>query len=170
MSKAEKLSGFDFARLADVRALKPGLLYPYQSDGVAFLLSKKRAVLGDDMGLGKTRQAIVSMQMGAPEGKILVVCPAALKLNWRREILLVDPDAAVEVIGSTIPAAEDPRWRTTRTGFSRWSASGRIGTLKSSSRPCTSRECRAAAARSGVFWSVTTSASEKSLRAAGNSN
>jgi hypothetical protein len=42
MSKAEELSSFDFARLADVRALKPGLLYPYQSDGVAFLLSKKR--------------------------------------------------------------------------------------------------------------------------------
>ena len=37
---------------------------------------------------------------------------------------------------------------------------------KSSSRPCTSRECRAAAARCGVFWSVTTSASKKSLRAA----
>jgi hypothetical protein len=71
MSKAEKLSGFDFARLADVRALKSGLLYPYQSDGVAFLLSKKRAVLGDDMGLGKTRQAIISMQMGTPEGKVL---------------------------------------------------------------------------------------------------
>ena len=92
MSKAEKLSGFDFARLADVRALKPGLLYPYQSDGVAFLLSKKRAVLGDDMGLGKTRQAIVAMQIGAPEGTILVVCPASLKLNWRREILMVDPE------------------------------------------------------------------------------
>ena len=53
------------------------------------------------------------------------------------------------------------RWRTTRTGSSRWSASGRIGRSKSSSRPCTSRECRAAAARSGVFWSVTTSASKK---------
>ena len=110
LANAEELSGFDFARLADVRALKPGLLYRYQSDGVAFLLSKKRAVLGDDMGLGKTRQAIVSMQMGAPEGKILVVCPAALKLNWRREILLVDPGAAVEVIGSTVPAAGEPRW------------------------------------------------------------
>ena len=51
-------------------------------------------------------------------------------------------------------------------GVSRWSASGRIGRSKSSSRPCTSRECPAAAARSGVFWSVTTSASKKSLRAA----
>ena len=63
-------------------------------------------------------------------------------------------------------AVADRRWRTTRTGFSRWSASGRIGRSKSSSRPCTSRECRAAAAHSGVFWSVTTSASKKSLRAA----
>jgi SWI/SNF-related matrix-associated actin-dependent regulator 1 of chromatin subfamily A len=104
------MTAFDFAKFVDVEVLKPGLLYPYQSDGVAFLLSKKRAVLGDDMGLGKTRQAIVSMQMGAPEGKILVVCPATLKLNWRREILLVDPDAAIEVIGSNVPAMEDPRW------------------------------------------------------------
>jgi len=63
-------------------------------------------------------------------------------------------------------AAADRRWRTTRTGSSRWSASGRTGRSKSSSRPCTSRECRAAAARSGVFWSVTASASKKSLRAA----
>jgi SNF2 family DNA or RNA helicase len=81
MSKTEKLSGFDFARLANVRALKPGLLHSYQSDGVAFLLSKKRVVLGDDMGLGKTRQAIISMQMGAPEGKILVVCPDSFRTD-----------------------------------------------------------------------------------------
>ena len=45
-----------------------GSLYPHQSDGVAFLLSKKRAILADDMGLGKTRQAIVAMEVGCPEG------------------------------------------------------------------------------------------------------
>ena len=39
-----------------------GSLYPHQADGVAFLLSKKRAILADDMGLGKTRQAIVAME------------------------------------------------------------------------------------------------------------
>ena len=27
-----------------------GSLYPHQADGVAFLLSKKRAILADDMG------------------------------------------------------------------------------------------------------------------------
>ncbi len=54
-----------------------GSLYPHQSDGVAFLLSKKRAILADDMGLGKTRQAIVAMEAGCLEGTILVVCPAS---------------------------------------------------------------------------------------------
>ncbi len=50
-----------------------GSLYPHQADGIAFLLSKRRAILADDMGLGKTRQAIVAMETGAPGGMILVV-------------------------------------------------------------------------------------------------
>jgi hypothetical protein len=54
------------------------------------------------MGIGKTRQAIVAMQIAAPEGAILVVCPASLKLNWRREIRLVDCEAPIEVIGSWV--------------------------------------------------------------------
>ena len=76
-----------------------GSLYPYQADGIAFLLSKKRAILADDMGLGKTRQAIVAMEAGCPEGTILVVCPASIKLNWKREILMVDGEASIEVLG-----------------------------------------------------------------------
>jgi SWI/SNF-related matrix-associated actin-dependent regulator of chromatin subfamily A-like protein 1 len=87
-----------------------GSLYPYQADGVAFLLSKKRAILADDMGLGKTRQAIVAMEAGSPEGTVLVVCPASLKLNWRREILMVDGDASIEVLGVDKDQADTPRW------------------------------------------------------------
>ena len=90
--------------------IKAGSLYPHQADGVAFLLSKKRALLADDMGLGKTRQAIVAMEAGSPDGKILVVCPASLKLNWKREIQLVDPTAAIEVIGVDGEPADTPRW------------------------------------------------------------
>src|SRR5262249_30854981 len=85
-----------FERLS---AIRPGLLYPHQADGVAFLLSKKRALLADDMGLGKPRQAIVALESAVAEGVVLVVCPASLKLNWKREILMVDPTARIEVIG-----------------------------------------------------------------------
>jgi SWI/SNF-related matrix-associated actin-dependent regulator 1 of chromatin subfamily A len=75
-----------------------------------FLVSKGRAILGDDMGLGKTRQAIIAMQAAAPKGTILVVCPASLKLNWRREIRMVDTEAKVEVLGVGGGEESDPRW------------------------------------------------------------
>ena len=42
-----------------------------------------------------------------------MVCPASLKLNWRREVRLVDPEAAIEVIGGRPDRPEDvrpPRW------------------------------------------------------------
>jgi SWI/SNF-related matrix-associated actin-dependent regulator 1 of chromatin subfamily A len=90
--------------------IPPDLLYPHQADGVAFLISKGRAILGDDMGLGKTRQAIVGMQIAAPTGMILVVCPASLKLNWRREIRMVDPEVRIDVLGVADGEQLDPRW------------------------------------------------------------
>ena len=42
-----------FPHLSAINALPKGLLYPHQSDGVSFLISKGRAILGDDMGLGQ---------------------------------------------------------------------------------------------------------------------
>jgi hypothetical protein len=85
-------------------------LYPHQVDGVRFLVRHGRAILADDMGLGKTRQAIVALQQAAPDGAVLVVCPASLKLNWAREIRLVDPSAAIKVIGARGEAPAAPRW------------------------------------------------------------
>ncbi len=105
------MTTFPIPNLTELSNTPPGMLYPFQADGVAFLLSKKRVVLADDMGLGKTRQAIVAMNVGAPRGTSLVVCPASLKLNWRREIRMVDPDPVVEVIGAKDGASEGaPRW------------------------------------------------------------
>ena len=91
-------------------SITPGLLYPHQADGVVFLISKKRVILADDMGLGKTRQAIVALESAVPDGAILVVCPASLKLNWKREILMVDPAARIEIIGHDRQPTSNPRW------------------------------------------------------------
>ena len=85
-------------------------LYPHQVDGIKFLTQHGRAILADDMGLGKTRQAVIAMNEAAPNGVVLVICPASLKLNWEREIHLVQADDAVEVIGVKGYEVAEPRW------------------------------------------------------------
>src|ERR1700730_14936674 len=69
------MTALEIPHLAAINSLPTSLLYPNQADGLSFLISKGRAILGDDMGLGKTRQAIVGMQIAAPTGMILVVSP-----------------------------------------------------------------------------------------------
>jgi SWI/SNF-related matrix-associated actin-dependent regulator of chromatin subfamily A-like protein 1 len=62
-------------------------LFPYQIEGVEFLLSKDgRALLADEMGLGKSCQASVYLRVREELRPALIVCPASLKLNWEREL------------------------------------------------------------------------------------
>jgi superfamily II DNA or RNA helicase len=64
-------------------------LLPYQLDGVAFAAGAGRAILADDMGLGKTIQGIGVAELlhrHASVAKVLVICPASLKSQWRIEI------------------------------------------------------------------------------------
>lgn len=69
--------------------------YEHQESGVKFLLSRDGAVLADDMGLGKSYQTIIAALESGAE-KILIVCPASAKINWKREIeMFGETDIAV---------------------------------------------------------------------------
>ena len=57
----------------------------HQKEAIQKLVGNKKFILADDMGLGKTTSTIISaIETGAK--KILIVCPASLKINWQREI------------------------------------------------------------------------------------
>lgn len=58
--------------------------YEYQKEGIAYALQHKRCIFGDQPGLGKTLQAIGTVTI-AKAYPCLVICPAALKINWQRE-------------------------------------------------------------------------------------
>ena len=73
-----------------------GKLFQYQKEGVEHVVRHfdGRALIADDMGLGKTLQALaLSKYYGIT--KVLVICPAYLRYNWRAEFekwLNVNPD------------------------------------------------------------------------------
>ena len=77
-------------------------LFKHQEEGVIFLTGKnpvgyQRFILADDMGLGKTLQAIVSSRESGSE-RILIICPASLKINWKREIESIYPEDEINII------------------------------------------------------------------------
>ena len=57
----------------------------HQKESIQKLVENKKFILADDMGLGKTTSTIIAaLETGAK--KILIICPATLKINWKREI------------------------------------------------------------------------------------
>ncbi len=59
----------------------------HQKIAIETLLRNDRFILADDMGVGKTASAVVA-SIESKVNKILVICPASLKINWEREIKL----------------------------------------------------------------------------------
>ena len=93
-------------------ALPAGLqaeLRPYQKDGFDFLCHlthiKLGGILADDMGLGKTLQALAWLawlkERNTKNPKpSLVICPASVLHNWRREANRFTPNLKVLVLES----------------------------------------------------------------------
>jgi len=77
-------------------------LFPYQKEGIEFATYKKGAIIADEMGLGKTLQAIgiaiVKKQLFDFK-RTLIICPASLKDQWKKEIEKFSNEKATVVSG-----------------------------------------------------------------------
>jgi SWI/SNF-related matrix-associated actin-dependent regulator 1 of chromatin subfamily A len=94
----------DFSKYNDVLSKYGKKLYKHQEEGVKFLLTRNRCILGDQMGVAKTMQSIVAaLESGCQ--KILIICPASLKINWKREI---------EVFCQDVTIAKTNNWNTSK--------------------------------------------------------
>jgi SNF2 family DNA or RNA helicase len=74
-----------------------GTLMPYQKAGVAYAGSVGRCLIADQMGLGKTVEAIASLEY-RDAFPAIIVCPASLKENWKREINKWLPHRSVNIL------------------------------------------------------------------------
>lgn len=78
-------------------------LYDYQKEGIRFALFRKTAIIADEMGLGKTIQAIGTAILKKEIfgfTKTLVVCPASLKEQWKKEVEKFSDEKALVVQGT----------------------------------------------------------------------
>jgi SNF2 family DNA or RNA helicase len=87
--------------------------YPYQMEGIAFLMPRHVALLADEMGLGKTAQTILALRLMFHTGLIrsaLVVCPKPLVNNWSRELRTWAADVPFEVVNGDLDARRAAWW------------------------------------------------------------
>ena len=55
---------------------------PFQKAGIEYASLRPNTLIGDDMGLGKTVQAIGVSNCDKSIDTVLIICPAAVKINW----------------------------------------------------------------------------------------
>jgi SNF2 family DNA or RNA helicase len=82
-------------------------LFEYQLEGIKALLSREALLLADDMGLGKTIQAVGALRILVLQRRIesgLLIVPAGLVSQWRKELHLWAPELRVSTVRG--PATE----------------------------------------------------------------
>ena len=70
----------------------------HQKIAIEKLLANNKFILADDMGLGKTTSTVIA-SIESNVKKVLIVCPASLKINWKREIEEYSDDHVLIVEG-----------------------------------------------------------------------
>ncbi len=69
--------------------LLPSPPYPYQWQGIKFLIDNKHALLADDMGTGKTVMTTVALKILIQQTKVhhvLILCPLSVLYEWKRHL------------------------------------------------------------------------------------
>ena len=74
---------------------------PHQKEAVQFLLSRKKCILADDMGLGKSLELSVASIEGNFDS-VIIICPASLKTNWKKELMWYVPERDISIIESPV--------------------------------------------------------------------
>lgn len=74
-------------------------LKSYQKEGVQFLLARKKCILADQMGYGKTCELAVAAIEGNFDA-VLIICPASIKTNWKKELMWYVPERDITIIES----------------------------------------------------------------------
>ena len=85
----------------------PGLkvkLYPFQARAVSFIEEHKgRALIADEMGLGKTVETLAWLQLRKDIRPVIIVVPASVKLNWKKEAINWMTNPHVEILSGESP-------------------------------------------------------------------
>lgn len=93
---------------------KPFQYLPFQKAGIEYALERDNVLIADPPGLGKTIQAI-GVHNAQRATRVLIICPASLKVNWQREWEKWD------VHGLTVGIAESKqRTKTVQGVTNRW--------------------------------------------------
>ncbi len=74
-------------------------LKKHQKEGVQFLMARQKCILADSMGLGKTTTLSVAAIEGNYDSTV-IICPASLKTNWKKELMWYIPEKDITIIES----------------------------------------------------------------------
>lgn len=93
----------------------PYQLYPYQPQGIKFLMDNEHALLADDMGTGKTVMTIVSLKILIQQAKVhhvLILCPSSILSVWKSHLDEWAPELITYLIRSPQREVRKSLWKT----------------------------------------------------------